>query len=115
MKRVLLRNRQYHHRRSNPDLVTSNAGFVISEDNLILGVSPDDCAYDPSTLEAFGLVEVKCPNKHCGYAPTKACLNADFFCELVAHSSGDQIFQSKKPIEQAVTMTKKKVKLCSRN
>ena len=93
MKRVLLRNRQYHHRRSNPDLVTSNAGFVISEDNLILGVSPDDCAYDPSTLKAFGLVEVKCPNKHCGYAATKACLNVDFFCELVTQSSGDQTFQ----------------------
>ena len=31
-------------------------------------------------------------SKYRGYALTEACLNVDFFCELVTQSSGDQKF-----------------------
>ena len=88
--------RKYYHSRGNPDLVTSSAGFAISEDHPFLGASPDGYVYDPSALQSFGLVEVKCPYKYRGYAPIEACLNADFFCELVTQSSGDQAFQLKR-------------------
>ena len=64
-------------------ILTWNAGFAISEDYLFLGESPDEYVYDPNLLEFYGLIEVKCPYKYHGYAPTEACLNADFFCELV--------------------------------
>ena len=47
-------------------------------------------------MESYGLVEVKCPYKYRGYAPTDACLNTDFFCELVTQSSGDQKVQLKR-------------------
>ena len=77
-------------------MVISNAGFAISEHYPFLGASPDGYVFDPNALESYGLVEVKCPYKYRGYAPTDACLNADFFCELVPRSSGDQKVQLKR-------------------
>ena len=87
--------KNYHHSRGNTDLVTSGAGFVISEDNPFLGASPDGYVYDPNVLECFGLVEIKCPYKYRAYTPAEACLNSDFFCEIITQSSGDQMFQLK--------------------
>ena len=77
-------------------MVISNAGFVILEEYPFLGASPDGCVCDPYALESYGLVEVKFPCKYHGYAPTDASLNADFFCELVTQSSGDQKVPLKK-------------------
>ena len=87
--------RNHHRSRGNTDLVTSSAGFVISEENPFLGASPDGYVYDPSTLQSFGLVEIKCPYKYRAYTPTEASLKSDFFCEIVTQTNGDQMFQLK--------------------
>ena len=54
-------------------MVISNAGFAILEDHPFLGTSPDGYVCDPNALESYGLDEVKCPYKYCGYAPTPEC------------------------------------------
>lgn len=38
-------------------------GFVINPDAPFLGASPDRIVYDPSELNSFGLLEIKCPLK----------------------------------------------------
>ena len=92
--------RKYHQSRGNTDLVTTKAGFVISQDNPFLGASPDGFVYDPSALDSFGLVEIKCLYKYHTYAPNEASLKPDFICELVTQSNGDQIFQLKRSHSQ---------------
>ena len=77
-------------------MVTSSAGFVISEENPFLGASPDGYVYDPSKLQSFGLVEIKCPYKYHAYTPTEVSLKSDFFCEIVTQANGDQMFQLKR-------------------
>ena len=87
--------RKHHYSRGNLDLVISNAVFAISEDYSFLGILPGYVC-DPNVLKSYGLVEVKYPYKYRGYAPTEACLNANFFCELVTQSSDHQKFQLKR-------------------
>lgn len=79
---------KYHKDRGNVSLVASNAGFVISEDEPYLGASPDGYVYDPSSLECFGLVEIKCPYKFREHTIGEACHNKQFYCELVPQSGG---------------------------
>ena len=48
----------------HPGLYACKSGFVISETNPYLGMSPDGCVHDPSCSDPFGLVEIKCPYSH---------------------------------------------------
>ena len=56
------------------------AGFVICDKHPFLGASPD--AYDPTSVEQFGLAEIKCPYKYRDLSPEEAAMNSDFCCFL---------------------------------
>ena len=88
---------RYHKDLGNVGLVASSAVFVISEHEPYLGASPDGYVYDPSSLECFGLVEIKCPYKFREHTISEACRNKQFYCELVPQAGGSHsLIQLKK-------------------
>lgn len=70
------------------DLVTFQAGFVVCEHHPFIGASPDAYVLDPSTVDQFGLAEIKCPYKYRELTPADACKHSDFCCKLAVQSDG---------------------------
>ena len=59
---VALEKYQEHQTRcGQTDLIVTKAGFDVSEQHSFLGASPDAYVYDPSSVQQFRLVEIKCP------------------------------------------------------
>ena len=68
-------------------LVTCSAGFLLSENHPFLGASPDTYAFDPSSSNHFGLVEIKCPYKYRDHTPEDAAQKPDFCCKVSAEKA----------------------------
>ena len=63
-------------------LIAVKAGFVICEEIPFLGASPDAYVNDPTSVDQFGLAEIKCPYKYRDLSPQDAAMNPDFCCSL---------------------------------
>lgn len=63
-------------------LLAVNAGFVVCEEHPFLGASPDAYVNDPTSVDQYGLAEIKCPYKYRDLSPEDAAMNLDFFCSL---------------------------------
>ena len=86
---VALEKYQEHQTRcGHTDLIVSKAGFVVSEQHSFLGASPDAYVYDPSSVQQFGLIEIKCPYKYREFSPEDASKQTDFCCTTQTHSDG---------------------------
>ena len=48
-----------------------------------LGCSPDGKVIDISSIDQFGLVEIKCPSSKFSVTPIEACSDPHFFLEVV--------------------------------
>ena len=75
---------KYQLRTNRMCLVTCSAGFLVSENHPFLGASPDAYAFDPSSSNQFGLVEIKCPYKYRDLTPEDAAQQTDFCCKVSA-------------------------------
>ena len=95
---VALKLYQQKQRESgHPDLFYSKSGFVISKDHPFLGVSPDAVVVDPSSVNQFGLAEVKCPYSCRHMTPFEAADKDTSFCStLEKDSHGKQFLQIKR-------------------
>ena len=78
------------------DLVTCKAGFVVCELHPFIGASPDAYVFDPSSVNQFGLAEIKCPYKYRELTPTDACKHSDFCCKLAIQPDGTSIAELKR-------------------
>ena len=63
-------------------LLAVNAGFVVCEAHPFLGASPDAYVNDPTSVDQFGLAEIKCPYKYRDLSPADAAMNSDFCCSV---------------------------------
>ena len=68
------------------DLDTCRAGFVGCEEHPFIGASPDAYVFDPSSVNHFGLAEIKCPYKYRELTPIDASKHLDFCCKLATQS-----------------------------
>ena len=59
------------------------SGFFVSPKLFYLGCSPDGKVIDISSIDQFGLVEIKCPSSKFSVTPTEACSDPHFFLEVV--------------------------------
>ena len=55
-------------------LIAVKAGFVICEE---IRASPDAYVNDPTSVDQFGLAEIKCPYKYRDLSPQDAAMNPD--------------------------------------
>ena len=78
------------------DLVACRAGFVVCEQHPFIGVSPDAYVFDPSSVNHFGLAEIKCPYKYRDLAPIDASKQSDFCCKLATRSDGTSVSELKR-------------------
>ena len=67
------------------NLIVGKAGFVVWEKYPFLGASPDSYVHDPSCINQFGVVEIKCPYKYHATTPEIAATCSDFCCSLFEH------------------------------
>ena len=75
---------KYMHSQKTPVHVhVFKSGFVVCSNFPILGCSPDAKVIDPNCEDAFGLLEVKCPETKFEMSPLEACSDPKFFCERV--------------------------------
>ena len=77
------------------DLVTFRAGFVVCEEHPFIGASPDAYVFDPSSINQFGLAEIKCPYKYRDLTPIDASKHSDFCCMLAIQSDRMSIVELK--------------------
>ena len=63
-------------------LIAVKAGFVVCEEFPFLGASPDGYVHDPTAVDQYGLVEIKCPYKYRDLQPECAASHTDFCCTV---------------------------------
>lgn len=73
----------YQNQNGHPGLFVAPSGFFIHPTLTFLGVSPDGSVYDPSSLEPYGFLEIKCSFKYQDLQPKEAAQKPDFWCSIV--------------------------------
>ena len=73
---------KYMHKIGRP-IKVEKSGFFVSPKLFYLGCSPDGKVIDSSSIDPFGLVEIKCPSSKFSVTPTDACSGPHFFLEVV--------------------------------
>ena len=68
--------------RQRSNVHVSECGLFLHPVYKILGATPDRLVNDPNSLPSEGLLEVKCPWKHCHCTVKDACMDPSFCCEL---------------------------------
>ena len=76
-------------------ITVCKAGFHICEHYPFLGASPDGCIHDPTCVQMFGVLEVKCPYKYRFESIDVAATNADFCLAVVDKSDGSHCVELK--------------------
>lgn len=71
---------EHQLRNGHAGLVAVKSGFVVCEEYPFLGASPDGGVLDPSSVDQYGLVEIKCPYKFREQLPEDAATHSDFCC-----------------------------------
>ena len=81
----------YKQQQGHHDLTVGPCGFLINENYLFLGATPDGVVYDPSNTEQpFGYIEIKCPYSHKDRTPLEASSSPGFCCAAKLHSDGSK-------------------------
>ena len=70
------------HKIGHP-IKVEKSGFLVSSKLFYLECSPDWKVIDISSIDQFGLVEIKCPSSKFSVTPTEACSDPHFFLEVV--------------------------------
>ena len=73
---------KYMHKIGRP-IKVEKSGFFVSPNLFYLGCSPDGKVIDISSIDQFGLVEIKCPSSKFSVTPTEACSDPHVFLEVV--------------------------------
>ena len=80
---VALREYEKYMHRIGRSIKVEKSGFFVSPKLFYLGCSPDGKVIDISSIDQFGLVEIKCPSSKFSVTPTEACSDPHFFLEVV--------------------------------
>ena len=90
--------KKYHEKQGtsgDSGIILAKAGFVISKQFPFLGASPDGYVYDPSSLNQYGLVEVKCPYKFRFHTIESAAAYPEFCLTQTKNPDGTLTIQLK--------------------